>query len=474
MKRSPGLFIALLLLTYSCSEKVAKRKFDSFLNDPSMLVNFQSDNTIEGDYLIVEEVMFPDSTIKVKVPDHFFLNDSNCRSWIIGWGTNKPLFDAGVENLRAIEKVDKKTGHIILGNLLRGSGFPAPKQRVAFWNTTPSGFANLKKTPVIDPAIWPEFTGKSVSFGSIEYDSLLKKWIMIVNECDTDNIQIYAAMSDNLVDWEAANAGKPILRATDFKTLKWAGKNNTGKVPQTPFVSDIVRHNNKWYLFLDGYSADGKRHIGLAVSGSTLLGPYTVHQTPLLSPGPKNSWNDQSVFYAKVEKYKDGFIMFYDGRNAKGYERIGMAHSKDLVTWTNSTHNPVIDQHTGWRSMVGTTEPNYVEVRSDSILLMIAGVKKPKAGPWHHYITRRMYRDRSGNVDDAQLGFYLSTNGGKNFVAHENNPVFTNDYSNPYENDHMGGNFRLIRTDTADFIFYQAKSLYDGLKYNILLRQKSK
>lgn len=361
-----------------------------------------------------------------------------------------------------------------LGNLQRGSGFPTEKQRIVFWSTKPSGFYNYTTKPIINTAIWPQFSGKSISFGSIEYDSLLSKWVMIVNECDTTKIQIYAAISSNLIDWEAANNGSPILTVSDFKKCIWAGVDKTNKIPQTPFASDIVRYNNKWYLFLDGYSSDGKRHIGLAASEATLLGPYKINRNPVLSPGDKGSWNDESVFYAKVENYKDGFVMFYDGRNSKGYERIGMAYSKDLINWNNSNNNPVLDQHTGWRSSVGSTEPNYIEIRNDSILLMVSGVKKFKMGAWHHYITKRMYLDKSGNVDDTQLGIYLSTDGGKTFIAHENNPVFTNDYTNKYENEHIGGNFKLIKTDTADFIIYQAKSSFDGLKYNIMLRVKEK
>ena len=105
---------------------------------------------------------------------------------------------------------------------------------------------------------------------------------------------------------------------------------------------------------------------------------------------------------------------------------------------------------------------------------MISGVKKFKMGAWHHYITKRMYLDKSGNVNDTQSGFYLSTDGGESFSAHKNNPIFTNNYSNKYENEHMGGNLKLIKTDTADYLFYQTKSSYEGSKYNIMLRVKEK
>ena len=296
---------------------------------------------------------------------------------------------------------------------------------------------------------------------------------MIVNECDTPKIQIYAALSSDLVHWDAANGGRPILKASDFKNCKWAGKDKTGSIAQTPFTSDMVRFNNKWFLFLDGYDSYGKRHIGLAVSGSTALGPYKIMDNPVLSPGKDNEWNNEAVFYAKVEKYKNGFIMFYDGRNKSGLERIGMATSNNLVSWHNANNNPVIDQHTGWRSFIGTTEPNYVEIRNDTILLLCAGVKKLKTGFWNHYITQRSYCDKSGNVGDAQLGFYISTDDGKTFSPHRNNPMFINNYYSPYEDDHMGGNFKLIKTDSMDYVIYQAKSGHES-RYNILLRQRTK
>tara|TARA_B100000809_G_scaffold264379_1_gene320048 strand:- start:4749 stop:6176 length:1428 start_codon:yes stop_codon:yes gene_type:complete len=468
------LFLIQGLIIVSCSEIIEKENFNSPLAEPCMILNSEQDNTIEGNYIVVERLLDLDSSIYLKIPKNFFINKHNCENWVLGWGTNIPLYDAGSENIREIKTIDSETGQIYLGKVKRGAGFPEEKQRIVFWNTNPSGFSNNIKEPIINPKKWPQFSGESISFSSVEYDSLLSKWVMIINECDTSQIQIYAAVSDNLIDWKPSGNGSPILTASDFEKCNWAGIDKTGKIPQTPFVSDIVPNNNKWYLFLDGYSSDGQRHIGVAISETTLLGPYKVYENPILSPGKNGSWNDKSVFYGKVKKYKEGFMMVYDGRNSKGYERIGIAFSKNLINWTNSENNPVLDQHTGWRSSVSCTEPSYIEIKNDSILVMVAGAKKFKMGPWHHYITKRMYLDKSGNVDDAQLGIYLSIDGGKTFKAHINNPIFTNDYSNKYENGHVGGNFKIIKTDTANFLFYQAKSSYQGLKYNVLLRVQNK
>jgi hypothetical protein len=474
MKTIHILTISTLLFLCSCSEEIKKQDFGSFLSEPCMILNYEQDNTIEGEYLRVSEINFQDSTIIVSIPGDFFIDHSNLSHWLIGWGNDVPLYDAGMENLRTISKIDLSKKAIGLGGIVRGSGLPKKDQRIVFWNINPSGFINKNRRPVIDPSVWPDFAGKSISFGSVEFDSILNKWIIHVNECDTSSIQIYAAMSGDLINWEPANNGAPILKAADFKTCSWAGRDRTNSVSQTPFVSDIVRSRNKWFLFLDGYSIDGKRHIGMAVSENSLLGPYKIFNDPAISPGNEGDWNDEACFYAKVKRHKDGFIMFYDGRNKAGTERIGMATSGDLITWTNSLNNPVIDQHSGWRSSPGTTEPAYIEIRQDTVILMIAGVKTFKMGAWHHYVTKRMYRDRSGNVDDAQLGIYISIDGGNTFAAHPNNPVFTNDYSSPYENEHLGGNFRLIVTDSVEYIFYQAKSVMRGLHYNIMMRARKK
>jgi len=466
------IYFGILILLFSCSGTVDKKQFNAIFSSTCMIINQEQDNTIEGTYLIAENST--DSTIQFKFPKNFALHKTNCSNWFVGWGSNKPFYDAGVENCRRIIAIDRINNRIKLGSLVRGNGFPAKGQRIVLWNSNPSGYINYIRKPIINPSIWPDFRGKSVFFGSVEYDSLLGKWIMLANENDTSKIQIYAAMSDNLIDWKPANNAKPIFTAKDFSQCSWAGFDKSGKINQTPFVTDIVRFKKKWYVFLTGYDHSGKRNIGLAISDNSLLGPYKIIDKPILMPGENGTWNDNAVSFAKVRAYKGGFILFYDGQNSKGSENVGMARSSDLIHWTNASNNPIISQHTGWRSSELCSEPVNVDVRNDSVLLIVAGMKKFKMGFWNHYITKRMYLDVSGNVDDTQWGMYLSTDGGNTFVAHSQNPIFTNDYSNIYENEHMGINFKRIETDTADLILYEAKSSFGGLHYNIMLRSKTK
>ena len=463
MKRLVFVFTFSILLM-SCNEKKsASLDFPFFLDEKCMIVNTEQDNTIEGTYLKVLSDTKADS-IKVNLPDNFFVDATNFRNWVIGWGGNVPLYDAGVENLREIDTIYPDNS-IKLGKLKRGRDYPKKGQRIVFWNTKPARFTKQSELPIIDLNAIENFHGQNMQFGAIVFDSVFSNWVMFINECGGETINTYTLFSKDLHHWDQGETKAPLFTPEDFKNIAWAN----GKSAQTPLITDVVRYNKLWYLFMDAYDSDGKRHIGLATA-KDISDPYTIAEKPLVSPGGKGSWNDNYCFYAQVCRYKNNFIMFYDGRNSKGEENVGMATSENLYDWRDYSDNPVITDHLGWRSSLNCSEPIYTEVHGDSIFLMVAGAKKFKMGWWHHYISRRMYLDVSGNVDDTQLGVYLSTDGGKSFIPHKNNPVFTNNYADTYENGHMGGGFELIKTDTAAYLFYMAKN--EGSGYKIFLREK--
>ena len=148
-------------------------------------------------------------------------------------------------------------------------------------------------------------------------------------------------------------------------------------------------------------------------------------------------------------------------------EKVGLATSDDLLHWQNSSSNPVLEQHEGWRSSPYSSEPAFIDIRHDSIVLLVEGRKSFNTGP-----TGCLYCGKSGNVDDAQLGAFLSIDGGKTFAPHLYNPLFTNDYTNLYENEHMGGNFTYLLFKDKACIIYQGKSSYPNFRYNVLLRVK--
>lgn len=472
------IFLLCLVLIFGCKDHHPTNYFTAFLTEPVMIVNYEQDNTKEGRYLKVQSIQVRDTMaeLQLQLPADFHINHDNYHQWMIGWGSNIPLFDSGRENMRRILNIDLENGIIQTGGLLRGEGHPEEGQRVVFWNRKPSGFYNYHKKPIINPRLWPDFSGHQVHVGAIAFDSIAGKWIMLLNESSLTKfesaVNIYAAESKDWVNWKPALQGRSILQADDFSTSRWSGYNEKGTIRQTGYPSDIVFFNGKWHLFMDGFCREGKRHIGIAISDHSMLGPYEVLKESAISPGKGNSWDNQSCFYGKVIPYRDEFLMFYSGRDTDGAENVGLAKSKDLIYWEKSGPNPVLLQHTGWRSKKGVSEPTFVMERNDSIFLMTLGAKKFKMGPWHHYITRRMYMDKSGNVNFALMGLFVSADGGKSFAPHKNNPIFINDFSNQHEDRHLGGNFWYLETDTAELIIYQAKSDIENPQYNILLRER--
>lgn len=435
-----------------------------------MITNLEQDNHFTGSDLVVKSIT-EDGGLAINLPPDFHVTAENLHHWMIGWGEARRYHDAGCEDLRAIEAIG--SGVIVPGALLRGEGLPRKGQRVAFWNREPSGFRHVVPKPVIDPAWWPGFAGKSVHFAPVAFDQAMGRWVMLLNECDTNTARIYAATSSDLVHWEPTAERAAVLHGADFARCAWANGGIFQGVERTAYVSDLVRHAGRWHLFLDGSDAAGRRHIGLAISRSSALGPYEVLPDALISPGLPGTWNDSACFYPKVEPYGNGFIMFFDGLSSEGVERVGMATSKDLLRWDEHP-SPVLDHHVGWRGSPATSEPAHIEVRGDSILLLVAGRMAFRDGWWEHRVTRQAYRGRSGNVDDAQLGVYLSVDGGRSFRPHRNNPVFVNDHAHPPENEHLGGNFSMIDTDSMTFLLYQAKSSQGGWKYNVMLRGRRK
>lgn len=488
------VIIALVTLLFSqCNRKGQKGNlhtsnlkdtsaisFPFFLFEKTMIVNEEQDNELEGHYLKVLEAI-NDSVVKINLPANFYLKDKDYSSWMLGWHTNKPYYDAGNENLREIISIDTNSNQIVLGKLLRGGGYPKQNQRIVFWNRTPSGFKNSGLGKIVNPNWWKDFAGESIEFGAIIFDSTRKKWIMYVQEVDTNHVNIYAATSPDLITWSAYKNGNALFHPSNFSGTEWAGQSADGNAAQTARMYSVIYEKGSYFFFLSGYDKNGKRHIGLITANNPLEGPFTIYPKPIISPDTVG-YDVNGCFYPKICRAKNKFLIYYDGVGSDGKETLCLAESENLLAWKKYSGNPVIDKHYGWRSGPFTSEPTYVEYRNDSVWVMTGGYKKcnteftttdsiqeklPKDLSIFNSSESEKGKHISGNVMDAESGVFLSTNGGYTFRPHINNPVWLNDYSDTLQDDHIGGDF--FRKE--NLIIYQAKSETQK-RYNILLRRK--
>ncbi len=434
--------------------------FNFILHDACIISNTKADNSIEGKHYRIASIENNKISLDQKLPEKLMSG-----SWYMGWGKHTNYYNAGVENLLLVSTINKNQNQIVTGRLIRGAGKPNVGDEIIFLNAHPNGFKNFGDKNCINTWWWKSFPTNSTGFSNIVYDSKAGYWVMIVNSYDGANYS-FLAKSLNLIDWEPLTQ-KHFIDATYFKDLDWAGYNLTGEKDGSALISEVIRINNLWYIFFDSWGVDGKRSIGVTAKYNLEDTNLVLSPTLALAPGGQSRWDAQSSSYAKILKFHNLYLMFYDGQSPTGIENVGLAVSNDLIHWQKSGSNPVIEDHYGWRSADYTSEPVYVTQSNDSIFLVITGAKGWNENILCRYIKRDCYKRQKGNVDDIQWGVYISTDQGKTFTAHANNPVFINDYGNPWENEHLGASMEYIKTDTAEFLFYQAKTSYPESKYNI-------
>lgn len=459
------LIISFLYGLAACERPTEQVYFPFFIDEPTMIWNIEQDNSIEGEYITV--LCANEDTVCMTLPRNFHITNQNKHFWMLGFGNDVKYNDNGSENLFEIRDVLPEKHKIILGKRLKGSKELQLGETICFFRKGPAGTKKISEKSLIDIKRWPGFVGKSVHMGFVEFDNQTDQFVMYFNEVDQDSVSIYIAGSQDLKEWYPLNNGAAIYSAADFNMTTWAGWDAKGEKPNSPFISDVILHKGIWHLFLYGYNRQGERSIGM-IQTKTLIKPGEILKEPIITPS--NHYDQEGAFYPKVTKSGNLFYLAYDGISNKGVEGICLATSHNLFEWEKSEFNPVIMEHSGWRSSTLSSEPNYIQVQNDSMRIMVSGTKAFKDNLWHRRVTGSSWKDVPGNVADAQLGVYLSTDCGRTFIAHQNNPIMLNDYSDKLENEHMGGNFELIKTDSVNYILYQAKSNKDGLNYNLQLR----
>jgi predicted GH43/DUF377 family glycosyl hydrolase len=86
-------------------------------------------------------------------------------------------------------------------------------------------------------------------------------------------------------------------------------------------------------------------------------------QKPVLDLGPKGSWDSDTVGSASVIEKDGEYHMFYFGKKEET-DRIGLAFSKDGVSWKKHKNNPVLDigSEGDWDSK-GIVHPDVVKIK---------------------------------------------------------------------------------------------------------------
>ncbi len=93
-----------------------------------------------------------------------------------------------------------------------------------------------------------------------------------------------------------------------------------------------------WYWYQSGPRS--LPQIGLATSTDGFR--WTRQPAPVLSPGPRGSWDERGVADPYVLKLQGVFYVYYLGQNRAHQQQIGLARSGDGVHWTKLRSSPVL------------------------------------------------------------------------------------------------------------------------------------
>jgi beta-fructofuranosidase len=92
------------------------------------------------------------------------------------------------------------------------------------------------------------------------------------------------------------------------------------------------------------------RHATIGHAASTDLTSWTI-LADALGPGPAGAWDDLATWTGSVVQHDGAWHMLYTGISSVEdglVQRIGLATSSDLVTWTKHPDNPVLVADMRW------------------------------------------------------------------------------------------------------------------------------
>ena len=216
-----------------------------------------------------------------------------------------------------------------------------------------------------------------------------EKWFMMYICMNKVGYETHLAESDDLLSW------KPLGKILSFPADGWDKWQADGGVALMDHAwggsNRVQKFNNKYWLSYIGGAAQGYETDPLAIGiawTKKLTEPLEwtrIPENPVLSteqPDVRDfermTLYKSNIIWDKSESLGFPFVMFYNGKIKNGYERIGMAVSKDMVRWSRYGTKPVVaNGEENSRGISG--DPQIVKIDDVWVMFYFGAFWKPKA-----------------------------------------------------------------------------------------------
>jgi len=178
-------------------------------------------------------------------------------------------------------------------------------------------------------------------------------YMMYVALSNKVGYQTFLASSDDLLNWKKLGMILP------FSTNGWDAWQADGGIALADTrwdgTHELEKFDGKYWLSYIGGAKQGYEtdplSIGIAWTDKPAAANtwHRLDQNPVLSPHQPDtrSFEQKTLYKSQIihdptESLGWPFVMFYNGKFKNGYERIGMAVSRDMVNWTRYGTEPVV------------------------------------------------------------------------------------------------------------------------------------
>jgi predicted GH43/DUF377 family glycosyl hydrolase len=209
-------------------------------------------------------------------------------------------------------------------------------------------------------------------------------WHMMYVVFDDRGYETWLATSPDLLAWTVKG------RVLSFREGTWDQHQAAGYVALQDTAwggtHGLQTHDGAYWMTylggaLEGYETD-PLSIGVAsTSDPAKAVPWDRHPKPVMTPSDPGARPFEAVTLYKSHVIRDPearlgapFVMWYNGKDATGTERIGMAVSDDMTRWRRHGDGPVIDNASGISG-----DPQVVRIGDVWVMFYFGAFWKPKA-----------------------------------------------------------------------------------------------